>query len=65
MDVDGAVLGLLLELNVERAILAAAGQHLGAVEREDVLGDHLLFLEAEVQLVNAEVATSRTHTVTR
>ncbi|KAI3480571.1 hypothetical protein L1887_57291 [Cichorium endivia] len=55
VDEDGAVLGLLFEVNLEAVGVLGVGHDLGAKEREDVVCDRLDALEGKVGVVNTKV----------
>ena len=56
MDVDGALLGLTLQVDVEYIVVLGVGKDLSSVESHDVIGDRFDRFGREVHIVNSQVS---------
>jgi hypothetical protein len=55
VNVDGAVVSLALEVDIEGVLILGIGQDLCTVERHDVIGNGFDTLETEVHIIDAKI----------
>lgn len=55
MDKDGAIVGGMLQVNVETVRVLGECHNLGTVQRQDVIADRLWSLESKVSVRDAQV----------
>lgn len=56
VDVDGALVGLALEVDIEAVVILGVGKDLGSVQGHDVVGNRLDRLGGKVHVVNSKVS---------
>jgi len=60
VDVDGAFLGLTLQVDVEAVVVLGVGKNLCTIEGHDMVGDGLDRLGRKVHIIDAQVSRNDT-----